>query len=73
MKELNVNKIVFSSSATVYGNIEYNKMPIKESYSALPNNPYGKIKLQIEELNLFIYLLAMSTLGQKGIMMKMML
>ena len=50
MKELNVNKIVFSSSATVYGDIECNKMPIKESYSTLPNNPYGKIKLHIEEL-----------------------
>ena len=50
MIEYNVNKIVFSSSATVYGNIEHNKMPIKECYSPLPNNPYGKIKLQIEEL-----------------------
>ena len=50
MKELNVNKIVFSSSATVYGNLEYKKMPIKESYPVFPTNPYGKIKLQIEEL-----------------------
>ena len=50
MIESDVNKIVFSSSATVYGNLEYKKMPIKESYPVFPTNPYGKIKLQIEEL-----------------------
>ena len=50
MMEFNINKIIFSSSATVYGKVEHEMMPIKENYSTSPNNPYGKIKLQIEEL-----------------------
>ncbi len=38
---------VFSSSACVYGNPT--KLPIKETHSTIPLNPYGDTKLKIEE------------------------
>ena len=40
--------IVFSSSATVYGDL--NKSPVKETGATGPTNPYGKSKLFIEEM-----------------------
>lgn len=44
----NVNKIVFSSSATVYGN---NKAPFKETMELLPTtNPYGETKAMCERI-----------------------
>lgn len=43
-----VNNMVFSSSATVYGNPE--KTPIKEDFPLLPTNPYGRTKLMIEQM-----------------------
>ena len=48
MRQKKINKIVFSSSATVYGN----KMisPLKEDYIPEPVNPYGEIKWAIEKL-----------------------
>lgn len=48
MREYSVYKIIFSSSATVYGNPI--KLPIKESESLKPVNPYGKTKEIIEIL-----------------------
>ncbi len=42
----NVEKIVFSSSATVYG--EPSKVPITENFPLSPTNPYGRTKLMIE-------------------------
>ena len=42
-----VNTIVFSSSATVYGNAKIS--PIKEDAVTKPINPYGEIKLNIEK------------------------
>ena len=48
MRESNVNKIVFSSSATVYGGQD--KMPINESASITATTPYGSSKLFIEYL-----------------------
>ena len=53
MKQFNCKTIVFSSSASVYG--DSYKIPIKESFPLLPTNPYGKSKVAIEELlqNLF--------------------
>ena len=47
MQEFNCNNLVFSSSATVYGQL-YNS-PIKESSKLLPINPYGKTKMVIED------------------------
>ena len=43
-----INKIVFSSSANVYGDPA--SLPIKEGFPLFPNNPYGKSKLIIEEI-----------------------
>lgn len=48
MKKNNVNKLVFSSSATVYGN--ENKSPLKESMNLNAVNPYGSTKIIIEKL-----------------------
>ena len=46
MKEKNVKKIVFSSSATVYG--DPHTVPIKEDFPLSATNPYGRSKLFIE-------------------------
>ena len=46
MKKNNVKKLVFSSSATVYGNPQY--LPIDENHPINPINPYGKTKAKIE-------------------------
>jgi UDP-glucose 4-epimerase len=48
MMKAGVNNIVFSSSATVYGNPD--KVPINESFPVKPTNPYGRTKLMIEEI-----------------------
>lgn len=46
MTEFNVKKLVFSSSATVYGNPR--SLPIKEDSNLSVINPYGRTKLYIE-------------------------
>ena len=46
MNEFNVKKIVFSSSATVYGKPD--SLPIKEDFKLSTTNPYGTTKLMIE-------------------------
>jgi UDP-glucose 4-epimerase len=43
-----ISKIVFSSSAAVYG--EPTVLPILESATAQPTNPYGSTKLAIDEM-----------------------
>ena len=48
MKEYNCKKIVFSSSATVYGNPK--RLPIKEDFPLSTTNPYGSTKLMIEQI-----------------------
>lgn len=49
MSKFGVNKIVFSSSATVYG--EQSKLPYVETMSLLPpTNPYGATKSMCEQL-----------------------
>jgi len=48
MKEFGVQTIVFSSSATVYGNPQ--KVPITEDSPLSATNPYGRTKLVIEEI-----------------------
>ena len=48
MRENNVKKIVFSSSATVYG--DPHKVPITEDFPLSATNPYGRSKLFIEEI-----------------------
>ncbi|MCK9303623.1 MAG: UDP-glucose 4-epimerase GalE [Bacteroidales bacterium] len=48
MKEVKCKKIVFSSSATVYGNPQ--SLPIKETFPLSAANPYGNTKLIIENI-----------------------
>lgn len=48
MKRFNVKKLVFSSSATVYGDPE--SLPIKEDAPRRATNPYGQTKLMIEQI-----------------------
>jgi len=48
MKAHECKKIVFSSSATVYG--DPHTTPIKENFPLSATNPYGKSKLFIEEI-----------------------
>lgn len=48
MNEFNCKKIVFSSSATVYG--KPLKLPIKEDFPLSTTNPYGSTKLMIENI-----------------------
>jgi UDP-glucose 4-epimerase len=46
MKDSGCQKIIFSSSACVYGNCD--KLPIKEDAPIRPDNPYGATKASIE-------------------------
>ena len=48
MAEFNVKNIVFSSSATVYGDPV--KVPISEDFPLSATNPYGRTKLMIEDI-----------------------
>jgi UDP-glucose 4-epimerase len=48
MKKYRVNKIVFSSSATVYG--EPQELPISENAAIKPASPYGDTKRIVEKL-----------------------
>ncbi|WP_206830515.1 UDP-glucose 4-epimerase GalE [Alicyclobacillus fructus] len=48
MERHGVKKIVFSSSATVYG--AANEMPLKEDMPISPVNPYGQTKAMIEQM-----------------------
>ena len=54
MNEFNVKKIVFSSSATVYGNPKI--LPIKEDFPLSTTNPYGSTKLMIEDILRDLYI-----------------
>ncbi|MFH1709862.1 MAG: UDP-glucose 4-epimerase GalE [bacterium] len=47
MRELAINKIIFSSSAAVYGNPK--RTPIQEDDDKYPANPYGETKLIFEK------------------------
>jgi len=48
MKQFDVKKLVFSSSATVYGDPQ--SLPITESAPKSATNPYGQTKLMIEQI-----------------------
>lgn len=49
MRNYGINRIVFSSSATVYG--DKNVSPLVETMGSLaPTNPYGRTKLFIEDI-----------------------
>ena len=48
MRIRDVKKLIFSSSAATYGEVDLN--PISENSKTSPTNPYGSTKLQVEEL-----------------------
>jgi len=48
MEKADVRKLVFSSSATVYGDPA--TVPIQENFPTSATNPYGRSKLMIEEM-----------------------
>jgi len=48
MRNKKVKKLIFSSSAATYGEVDVN--PILENSGTNPKNPYGSTKLQVEEL-----------------------
>ena len=48
MGECQVKRLVFSSSATVYG--EPQRLPLDEAHTLSATNPYGRSKLMVEEL-----------------------
>ena len=54
MSKHNVKKLVFSSSATVYGSPK--SLPIKEDFPLSTTNPYGSTKLMIEGILKDLYI-----------------
>ena len=48
MARAGVNKLIFSSSATVYGDPA--SVPIKENFPTSATNPYGRSKLMVEDI-----------------------
>lgn len=48
MQDCGLEKLIFSSSATVYGEPLY--LPCDEDHPTGPTNPYGRTKLQCEEI-----------------------
>jgi UDP-glucose 4-epimerase len=48
MAEFGVKRLVFSSSATVYGDPHI--VPIREDFPLAATNPYGRTKLMVEEI-----------------------
>ncbi len=48
MLKYNMKNIIFSSSASVFGQVKSKK--IDESYPKIPLNPYGKTKLEFEQI-----------------------
>lgn len=48
MGDLGIKRIIFSSSATVYGTPHY--LPIDENHPLSVTNPYGRTKLHVEEI-----------------------
>jgi len=48
MSEAGVNKLVFSSTAAVYGNIDVSPIPEDTRYD--PANPYGETKVMVERV-----------------------
>lgn len=54
MKKYNIHNLVFSSSATVYG--EPDTVPITEDFPLSATNPYGRSKLIIEDILRDLYI-----------------
>ncbi len=50
MRKHKINNFVFSSSATVYGNVPKDKLPVDENYNRTTTNPYGNTKFMGEAI-----------------------
>jgi UDP-glucose 4-epimerase len=48
MREFGVNRFIFSSTCSTYGNPE--RLPLTEDHPQRPVNPYGRTKLMVEEI-----------------------
>lgn len=48
MRSVKIKTLVFSSSATVYGEPQY--LPLDEAHPTIATNPYGRSKLHVEEM-----------------------
>jgi UDP-glucose 4-epimerase len=48
MRDLHIKQLVFSSSATVYGDPQY--LPLDEAHPTSATNPYGRSKLHVEQI-----------------------
>jgi UDP-glucose 4-epimerase len=48
MRQAEINTLIFSSSASVYGIPKY--LPLDEKHSTIPLNPYGRSKWYVEEM-----------------------
>tara|TARA_Y100001970_G_C14246593_1_gene868703 strand:- start:1935 stop:2936 length:1002 start_codon:yes stop_codon:yes gene_type:complete len=48
MNQVGVKNLIFSSSATIYGEPEY--LPVDEKHKLNPINPYGESKMMIEKI-----------------------
>jgi len=48
MRKFGCNRMIFSSTAAIYGEPQYN--PVDENHSKLPVNPYGESKLMFEKI-----------------------
>jgi len=48
MKQHGVRRLVFSSTAAIFGNPQYS--PLDEAHPTLPLNPYGHSKLMVEQI-----------------------
>jgi UDP-glucose 4-epimerase len=53
MAQCHVKTLIFSSSATVYGNPQF--LPLTEGHPLSPTNPYGRSKLMVENILLDVY------------------
>lgn len=53
MQAVGVKRLVFSSSATVYGDPQY--LPLDEQHPLSVTNPYGRSKLMVEEILADLY------------------
>jgi UDP-glucose 4-epimerase len=50
MDDVGVRRLVFSSSATVYGDPDPDHVPVDEAAPVGPTNPYGRTKLIVEQM-----------------------
>lgn len=65
MDKASCRRIVFSSSATVYGEARY--LPLDEAHPIAPTNPYGRTKAMVEEV---IRDWTRATPGSSGILLR---